>query len=228
MEIRAWNSRDELIVEGHDGEMHMVCIDESDQFSFQGGLLVYESVYDEDGYIEFGETGKLVAIVYGRFYDNTTIINEGYSLGNMEEDFGYNARLFSCADMVDEDNANAIMALLKSEMLEREMDEDMMCRDLYDFYLERLYIEPEFRGKGVAKFILDNLPALLHRFFNITLRCVVTYPRPLKHTDGAGIMSGWEKSDSDGEMKNHMIKVIEKRGFEDIGEGYFARKYIEV
>lgn len=146
----------------------------------------------------------LIAEMYGSIYDEQMI-----ELANED--------IVDMADAETQDDYNHIYHLAQSEDYLLE-DEDFTFEKSWAGLLERLYVYPEYRGKGIAKYLLDNLPAILKYTHNINLRCICTYPQPQNPQEG------WLNID-DEVMKKRMVKVIEENGFTHVGDNYYTKAY---
>jgi hypothetical protein len=124
------------------------------------------------------------------------------------------------ADMYDGDVYNAMESLSKSKIYKQESDPNLAFDAPYICYIERVYINPEFRRKGISKYIFKNLYHIFLHCLNIHTRCFIIYPKPQQ----PGEKNSWVDSpDEDGSMKKLMIDVIKKSGYRQIGKsGYFA------
>lgn len=191
LKIEVSSSRDEI--EWIDtNEPFSQCIDEMEQYSFRA----FVSIFEED---------NLVAEVSGIVFDEQKILNEGQDIVDI-------------ADMYDSDTFGAISTLIESKIYKQELDENLIFTPPYSCYVEKVYVEPEYRRKGIAKYIFNNLYEIFLHCLNIHIRCFVIYPNPQQPNE-KGI---WENL-SDEDMKKLMINVIKKSGYRRIGKsGYFA------
>lgn len=191
LKIEVSSSRDEI--EWIDtNEPFSQCIDEMEQYSFRA----FVSIFEED---------NLVAEVSGIVFDEQKILNEGQDIVDI-------------ADMYDSDTFGAISTLIESKIYKQELDENLIFTPPYSCYIEKVYVEPEYRRKGIAKYIFNNLYEIFLHCLNIHIRCFVIYPNPQQPNE-KGI---WENL-SDEDMKKLMINVIKKSGYRRIGKsGYFA------
>lgn len=169
-------------------------IDEMEQYSFRVLLRVYIK-------------GTIVAEVRGHVFDEDKIMNERQNIVYI-------------ADMFDGDVQGAMYALIKSKIYKQKVDEDLVFVPPYICYIERVYINPKYRKKGISKYIFNNLYDIFLHCLNIHTRCFVIYPKPQQ----PGEKGSWVDSpDEDGSMKKLMIDVIKKSGYRQIGKsGYFA------
>lgn len=110
------------------------------------------------------------------------------------------------------------MCWLSKSKTFKDIDDEWMFNNPFSGYLATFYVYEEFRGKGIASYIFNNLNRILKYSLNINLRCLCTYPQPQK----AG---QWENIE-DEDLKKVMIKIIRKCGFKAIGKGnYYVKKY---
>ena len=209
--FKAFNERNCLDI--HDlSEANFAWFNEYRKYSFMGDIIVEYIPHDEeDGEPIEGAEAKRVAILQCRFFDNTAIINDGMTLARV-------------ADMYDEDVAVGAIKVEKSGLLEVELDMDKEMRDLVDIYIEHLFVEPEFRGNGMATFILNNLRNLMKYHFNVETRCVFAVIQPqIPGEDGN--CHCWKNVD-DPAMKEVMVKTLTNCEFEQLeASDYYVRNY---
>lgn len=137
---------------------------------------------------------KKMAIIEGIIFDNDLIAND-------DEDIAY------IADSIEGSVAEAIAMLDNEHVTYGEV-----C------YIERFYVFPEVRQKGIGSYLLANLKDILKFLFNANIEFFTTFINPYNNIEKEWIESGDEK------MKKLMIKVFTKYGFEEInGSGNYAR-----
>ena len=122
---------------------------ENDEYSFQGSL---DLILKEEKF----EPGIKVATVTGIFFDENKILNEGQDA-------------IDIADMFTSDTFEAIDVLMGSELFQREINENKSMTPLFNCYIERVYIYPEYRNSGMGNYIFNNLDqyfyiVLIHLF----------------------------------------------------------------
>lgn len=191
LKIEVSSSRDEI--EWIDtNEPFSKCIDEMEEYSFRA----FVSIFEED---------TLVAEVYGVVFDEEKILNKGQDIVDI-------------ADMYDVDTVEAMSNLTKSKIYKQELDENLIFTSPYSCYIEKVYVKPGYRRKGIGKYIFNNLYGIFLHCLNINIRCFVIYPKPQQPNE-KGI---WENLSDEG-MKKLMINVIKNSGYRRIGRsGYFA------
>ena len=129
---------------------------------------------------------------------------------------------FYAFDERSQEHFNYYKALSKTGIFNEDFDDDN--EDFWDYsseygvniangVMERLYINPKYRGNNLATLILNNLRQIVLHSTNLAIRGIVTYPKP---DDG--------QSD---DMKDIMIKTIKNCKFNEIpGEkNYYFRDY---
>lgn len=167
-------------------------MDESDEYSFQGN---FDFVLKE----EKCHSGIELATVSGIFFDENKILNEGQDVVDI-------------ADMFTSDTYEAIDVLMRSELFQREIDEDKSMTPLFNCYIERVFINPEYRNKGLGNYIFNNLDQIFLHCFNTLIRCFVILPAPQILIGGQ-----WrDADDKDSEMLKVMINTLVKSNFEQL------------
>lgn len=159
------------------------------------GLFIPED-YTKDYLIEAvtGEDNKTVAEMIVTVFDEEMI-------DSCRED------IVEIADDMDGDVYENIGLLTTTE--EYEIIPDDFCLiESWVGYIRRCYVYPEFRNKGVATYLLENLALILKRGDSINLRCVSIYPRPQNMETG-------EYTDNP-EMLNLMKHTFIKAGFKNV------------
>jgi len=167
-------------------------IEEREEYSFYVFLKIYS-----------GRT--LVAELNGMVFDEDKIMNDGNDMTDV-------------ADMHYGDVYGAICTLMKSNIYKEELDIDLMYASPYSSYIERVYINPKYRNKGVGKYIFNQLYDIFLHCLNIHTRCFVICPKPQLPDDKKNWINA---TDEDGSKKKLMIDVIKKSGYKRIGKSEF-------
>ena len=128
--------------------------------------------------------------------------------------------LVDIADSIDQDVYEAIDIVVAKEFLpENVLERPMLC------YLETLYITPEFRGKGIGTWIVQNLHSLVPFYLKSQVYGFVTYPRPSDGHEADDVIENIIKTDP---MYNHMERLLLKNGYKRIDKtNYFFKSYGE-
>ena len=164
-------------------------------FCFNAGFdLFLMDEYDEDN--ECYNKKDLVATVEAQFF-KTDYIN------------AYDIDIKELADTISSDTYKAILTLLSSNLL----DEDRIVETPLVCYLSRLYISSQYRNKGIATYILNNLQEIFEYITSEASHIFITLPCP-QEQDKEG---RWNNTCNE-EMLDNMIKILEKHGFKSIGE----------
>ncbi|MDD3012396.1 MAG: GNAT family N-acetyltransferase [Candidatus Gastranaerophilales bacterium] len=153
-------------------------------------------------FLDISDENYKVAKISGYILDDEQISED-------EED------IIDIADMIDQDLYNAIDKLVNSDYF--TYDEG------YIAYLERFYIFPEYRNKGIGNFMLNNLDKILHYFLNIPIKCFITYLKPQIPTEKDWI----DLKDTNKTMKKLMAQVFKTAGYKQIKKSdYYVKIYI--
>jgi len=196
MVLKAFSSRHDLTIENLEENFDKTLYEEG-AFSFVAGF----ALHDED-------TDEVLATVKGRFFDEDKILNESEDIVDI-------------ADMIDSDTYDAIFALTKSKIYQQELNDDNVFLSLFTCYIERIYVYPKHRDKGIGSYILKNLDLIFLYCFNTPIHSFVIVPKPQQ----PGGKSGWENApDEDGRMLKMMINRLKKEGYRKIGKTNFYAK----
>lgn len=195
MVLDAFSSRHYVAIPCIDEEFRCA-VNEEQMYSFYAGF----SLKDDNN-------GEIIALVNGTFFDEDRIMNEGESLVNV-------------ADMINGDIYGAISSLVDDELFTQGLNENKAMLPLFSCYIERVYIYPNYRNRGIASFVFNNLEQIFWHSFNTPIHCFVIYPKPQQPVSE----HEWiDYPDDDGEMLKQMINVISKVGYQKLGDtGYYA------
>lgn len=200
-----------LLIEVHSHATDLIIFDTSGEIDFRdyseqldstfSGMSLYlvDDSYYEDR-VNSEEHKKLVATIYGRYFDIDYAMNNGIS---MYEVFGE----------PDADKASLISYLL---------DDDGEIKDEYHsiyhniYYLDRIEVEEKFRGQGYAKFLLKNLPEILMYVAKLSVGLIMIQAQPYDRIDGKEIMDC-----KDNNRKERLIKLYENSGYTRIGNSNY-------
>lgn len=165
-----------------------------------------ESIHDKHDYYYFhfdiyvDYRGRQVAEVHGFAFDEEANDDNNYAIGDI-------------ADDLSGDAGTAIYTMLQSDVF-NDILLGSMFTSMYSVYIDKVYVVPDYRCKGIGKYIFLNLKSILQHAFNINTRCFTIVPKPQKPGE-----SSWEnEQDPDGEKRKLMIRVIEKAGYKQIEE----------
>jgi len=124
--------------------------------------------------------------------------------------------LVDIADSINQEVYDAINVVSAIDLLPGYVwERPVLC------YLETLYINPEFRGKGIGSWILKNLHELITFYYDTEAYGFVTYPRPSDGHDDSELLEEIIKLDP---MYQHMVDLLERNEFKRIDEtNYFFR-----
>ena len=172
-------------------------------FCFNAGFnLVLMDEYDEDNGCY--NKKEMVATVEAQFFKTDYIY-----------DYGMDIKEF--ADIISSDTYKAILTLSDNNLL----DEDEIWETPLVCYLSRLYIYPQYRNKGIATYILNNLQEIFEYITSEASRIFITLPCPQEQDKGGRWNNTCNK-----EMLDNMIKILENHDFISIGEhGCYIKIY---
>lgn len=109
-------------------------------------------------------------------------------------------------------------ALTHSRLYKKEVDMDLAMRSLFSCYISRVFVYKTYRGKGIGRYIFENLSAICLHCFNTQIHCFVICPKPQHPTDN----NTWvDSEDRDGKMLKLMVLTIKKSGYRQISKTEF-------
>lgn len=196
MVLKAFSSRHYTLINDFN-DVFTESIDEQEVFSFVGGV----NLQDED-------TNEILATVSGIFFDEEKILNE-------------NENIVDLADMLDGDVEGAMYALSRSNIHSRELNYEKAMLPLFSCYIQRIYVYPQYRGLGIARYIFINLEQIFLHCFNTPIHSFVIYPKPQQPDE----KDCWhDYPDENGVMLKRMVSLLKKDGYKQIGKtGYYAK-----
>lgn len=140
-----------------------------------------------------------ISEVHGLAFDEEANDDNDYAIGDIADDLSGDAGI-------------AIFTMLQSDLY-NDILLGSVFTNTYSVYIDKVYVDPEYRNKGIGKYILDNLRSILQHTFNISTRCFTIVPRPQIPNEE----DEWENDpDINGEKRKIMIKVIEQAGYKQI------------
>ncbi len=183
------------------------------EFSANTKKYFVESIHLKHDYysFEFGinitKNGKPDAEIRGYAFDEDA---------NEDNNFGIEI----IADNLACDAGNAIRTMIRSDFY-GDILAGTLLADVFSCYISKVYVWPEYRVRGIGKFMLANLKDILQYAFNINTRCITIVPKPQRPGTDA-----WENDpDPDGEKLKLMIAILEKVGYRQIDKtGVWACK----
>ena len=198
MILKAFSSRHDLTIENLEENLNKTLYEE-EPYTFIGGFTLHEEKTDE-----------ILATISGIFFDENKILDE-------------NENIVDIADMIDEDVYKGMQALFKSKLHNEEIDNNKIFLSLFSCYIQRFYVYPKHRNKGIASYLFKNLEPIFSHCFNTPIHSLVIYPRPQQPNE----KNQWENTlDKDGSMLKKMINQLKKEGYRKIGKtNYYAKNY---
>lgn len=168
---------------------------ESIDFSDLSEEISYYPV--EIGLFEVNEDKEIqntIAYINGFYYDI-----------NYANEFGIS--LFDVFDMCSGDTM---------EIYDVLFDEDEKIKKEYQtfedniFYLDRIFVKKEYRGKGYAKFLLKQLDEIIKYMLKLNVGIIVVCAQPFEIIDGKEKMIR-----NNAELTNQLIKLYKNAGFKE-------------
>lgn len=140
--------------------------------------------------------------------------------------------LFAIVDAENVDSGSTISDILKYR---KEIDcyhEDLLSEDqrIAIVELHELYIEPQYRGKGLSAEILFRLPNIIQSYFNIDCGYIGTYINPYRKQSTISEMPKYGEqyvgNKLDQETYKIMRRTIEVAGFRPISNKKKERHFV--
>lgn len=157
---------------------------------FKSSMLEFEQYFFHFS-ISVLSDNKKVAVIKGIIFDNYLIEDDEESIANI-------------ADSIDGDVGGAMAMLYYDENYDESGE---VC------YIDRFYISPRFRQRGIGSYLLDNLQDILKYLLNANIAYFVTFINPRN-----------SKGEDDNKMKKIMMNIFSKSDFEEIdNSGYYAK-----
>jgi GNAT superfamily N-acetyltransferase len=193
--LKAYSSRYNLeiknLIEDFDKEIFEYD-DGNKKFTFYGAFNLYIN-------------RKIATSVSGIFFDENKIINEYKNIVDI-------------ADIIDADVYDAIKTLYNSRIYKQEIFDDKIFSSLFTCYIQRVYVYPEFRKRGIARYIFKNLDKIFLHCFNTEIHCLVIIPKPQQPNKKEKYEEWVNTPDENGVMLNLMIKLLKIEGYKNIGK----------
>ena len=142
---------------------------------------------------------KTIASLFGYFYDVEYMYNYGQSI-------------FDAFDMVSGDTCELYNVLF---------DRDGYIKDEYEsfcdnvFYIDRLYVEKDYRNKGYAKLMLNQIGEIIKYVAKLNIGIIAVCAQPFE------INGNEEKMIKDNkELKRKLIELYKNTGFQETDNTY--------
>ena len=142
---------------------------------------------------------KTIASLFGYFYDVDYMYNYGQSI-------------FDAFDMVSGDTCELYNVLF---------DRDGYIKDEYEsfcdnvFYIDRLYVEKDYRNKGYAKLMLNQIGEIIKYVAKLNIGIIAVCAQPFE------INGNEEKMIKDNkELKRKLIELYKNTGFQETDNTY--------
>ena len=166
--------------------------------------------------------GEQCAKLWGKLFDENRVYRSGMDILNV-------------ADPVDREEVR--MAEVFNGCMElREREKKWETLQGFSGYLNGVFVQPAFRGRGIAGYLLRHLHRILLHAMNIRVRAVAVSPKPFLTLDGDIV--------EDAALLAQNRLILEKCGYheiqdlslssmslgfydddEDTGTGYYVRVY---
>ena len=114
--------------------------------------------------------GALCAKIWGKLYDENLVYKSAMDILNV-------------ADPMGREEVALAEAFNDCPELCRKTKE-WMDRQGFSGYLQGVFVQPEFRRRGIASYLLTHLDKILYHAMNIRIRAVGISPMPVAELDG--------------------------------------------
>lgn len=146
---------------------------------------------------------KLAAIIEIIIFDYDLIEEDGEDIVDV-------------ADSIEGDVYSNIEELVNSKYFDNN---DIFVGNICS--LERFYIVPEYRKKGIGKYLINNLCDLIKEHSNINISYIIAFLKPMDFIDNK-----WEDTPNPQKMKTIMLDFYKNNGFKRIKKSnYYVFKY---
>lgn len=135
---------------------------------------------------------KIVAYFEGLYFD-VDYINE------------HNESIFNILDMINVDTCGIYENLFESDGIVKD-EYISMCDNF--FYLDRIYVNKEYRNRGFAKLLLNKMDEIIRKMARLDIGLIVTCCQNFESVDGEEKMIRDNK-----ELKQKLISLYENTGF---------------
>ena len=81
------------------------------------------------------------------------------------------------------------------------------------FYIERLYVEKEYRNKGYAKSLLNEINDIIRDILKLNVGQIIVYANPFEINNGADEMIRSNKV-----LNNKLLNLYKTTGFKEIDD----------
>lgn len=155
---------------------------EYDTFSFE--RTPEENELENDYYgtyftITVLSRGRECARLRGKLFDETLVYGSAQDLLSVADAYGKaESRLASCL------NNSRELQVREGEWKEWDREHKRLLHRGYSGYIQVLFVDPSFRERGIASYLLANLHKLLQHTLGIGVRAVAISPAPLADANG--------------------------------------------
>lgn len=142
---------------------------------------------------------KTIVSLSGYFYD-------------MDYIYKYGQSLFDTFDMCGDDT-NKLYDILFDEEENIRIDYQTFSNNI--FYLDRIYVEKDYRNKGYAKLLLKQLEDLIKYVFKLDVGIIAVCAQPFEKNGVGEKMIRDDKT-----LKRKLIELYKNVGFKEINSNY--------
>lgn len=146
-------------------------------------INVYDFCEDESNKLQ-EEKLELIALIEATLFDYHAIEINGEDVVDV-------------ADSLDGDNYSCIYELVNSKYFDKYDCFGSICS------LEKFYTVPEYRQKGIGKYLMNNLCDVIKYFTNEHIDYIVAFLKPMELTN-----KGWNHSKSPKAMEKIMVDFL--------------------
>jgi len=174
LELSVFSGKEDFVIDDTNSPL-VEQIDEDSRYYFDFTVGVYHKK-------------KEVGVIHGLVYDESAMLDDGYNPVDV-------------ADWYSQEAHDAIFCLVNNPLYKIKHP-DHIFHNTFLAYISKFYVDPEYRGRGIGKFLIHNLYDILLYTLNIHVRCFTIIPR----------------DDVSSDMKKIMIKTIEDAGYKQINK----------
>ena len=144
---------------------------------------------------------KVLASLFGYFFD-------------IEYLYNYNQSIFDAFDMLSGDTCELYNILFdRNGFIKDEYQGENFCDNV--FYIDRLYVEKNYRNRGYAKLLLNQIGEIIKYIAKLNVGIIAVCAQPFERDENGDKMITDNK-----ELKRKLIELYKSTGFKETDNTY--------